>query len=688
MSLTNRWGRQNSLIRRVRQHGTLTTLFRTVDEHTSAPLTVGRAFTPPARQEQEATNELNAPFLDAPSAPPRAAVPHVSAFPVVRQPVPASVAPVMLGDALPAAEPVVMRATLPAPVAVSLTTPTPIAPLQMTTPVPLSLPSQLVAAGNRERVSPLVPPLVQTRSTPGAPTVPVAPTPTAHLPTSGRDITPVSPPTAPVVVPPATTLTEPAPISPALQRAPATEQPTASEMDDATWARLRAIVRKHQAHETTVSTQGAGASPALAPRPAVSTPTATAVQMTPAAAAPVTQKTSTAGPAITSDLIPVPTPVATPGATVVQPVQRQPMARAPLASGLSFTMASQAVPLPQPPPLPAATDEATAPPVTADGLPTTPAITDADAEPAADEAMPTDWGQPAVAQTPLQAVWPVQRLADTGAEAAAPTINELPAYVGPPPPELPELRRQLSALPTAQPTESSIDLVLPRRPRPVRPGTAAPTAPVTAGDAPAIQRQLAPMADPATAGNLPSAAGTVETAIGPLPADLWQLIGEKPPQAVPSLPAVNTASIQRAPVVHSPDVMDEPPAPTVVAPQSVASTDDSAAAGPPPAAVTMAETSARPMLPPLPPTVQLAENAFAATGSALPVVSAPTPVMRQMAHEEAAPATNGEALPTARLPADDASRGGVASSEKKTRSTHGAYPPTKTSRRRKRVPPT
>ncbi|MCE7983086.1 MAG: hypothetical protein DYG89_18025 [Caldilinea sp. CFX5] len=646
----------------------MTTLFRTADERSPAPLTVGMAFTPPV-QAQEPVNEFDAPFPDAPAAPPFTASPRLSEPPAARQSAPALAAPLTAAGAPPVAAPVVMRATLPAPVAASLPPPTPIA-------TPLSPLPQPVESGNRERISPPPTPLlVQPRSAPGAPTVPAATAASAHQPMSDSGNTPALPPVAPVVTPPV----------PPLQRTPAAEQPTASAMDDATWARLRAIVRKHQARAATESTQGAAVPPTSVPPTAASAPATTSVQMTPAEPSPMTQMTSTAGQTETSATIPMTRSVATPVAPAVQPGQRQPIEPAPVALGLPATMAPKESPLPQPPPPPTGADAATAPPVVADQLPAVTADDTGD-ELATDEAEATDWTQPAD-QAPLQAVWPVQRLTDTGAEAATPTVSELPAYVGPPPPEPPELRRQLSALPTAQPTESSIDLVLPRRPRPVRPG--APTASATPGDTPTVQRQGMPTDAPATTGR-PAAVETVATEIGPLPADLWQLIGEKPPQGAPPLAAVNSAPVQRAPAAYSPSMTDEPAASTMAAPPPVTPADDSITADSYRAAVTTAVTSAAPMLSPLTPASQPGQNAAAAEELPLSGVSDSTPMvaMAQMAHQETPPVTNGGALPTAVLPTEAASAGRASSAEKKTRSIREAHPRAKTSRqRRKRVMP-
>ncbi len=134
--------------------------------------------------------------------------------------------------------------------------------------------------------------------------------------------------------------------------------------------------------------------------------------------------------------------------------------------------------------------------------------------PPAEEAPPPPQERPAEKAPPpqeppspprpaLEQVWPVQR------KPAAPPV--------PPPPET--TPPALASLPPGKPSASGIEFVPPRRPRPPR-QPALPPRPAQPGAQPAIP-----------------------TEIGPLPADLWELIGEEP--APPTV-------VQRAAAVEEP----------------------------------------------------------------------------------------------------------------------------------------
>lgn len=158
---------------------------------------------------------------------------------------------------------------------------------------------------------------------------------------------------------------------------------------------------------------------------------------------------------------------------------------------------------------------------------------------------------------PLDAVWPVQRLVEPMGEAtsavhatsSAPT-EELPPSV------TAAIRQQMATPPTARPTDSKVDFIAPRRPRPVL-RSAAPTATETATPAVAMRevQSTATQPEPLPADGAPPA--FVPTEIGPLPADLWRYIGEPPPQT--PLP------VSTAPVPSVPPIL-----PTTVTPQSAA----------------------------------------------------------------------------------------------------------------------
>jgi hypothetical protein len=694
MSLTNRWGQQNSLIRRVRQHGALTTLFRAADARPPAPppLTVGVAVTPLPAPTPEPLTELRAPFPETSAEQPMAAsLQPIETASAMQRPAPTTtdaVTPLLP----PAAPPTVMRAPLSAPATPLPTTPT---PLMVTTPAPLSPPAQVVGISSHEQVrSPSVSPLPHAGVVTGIPTAPSATVSPAPQPVSAAGNAPVAP-SMPSAPPP----TVAAAGAPPFQRTPAAEQPTTSGMDDATWARLRAIVRKHQAGAVAESASTAApaashlaSAPATptsspspgnpvqrqvvspAPQPEVSLP-ASSPPLAPDALAPsasVDPETHIAELGETSTALPSSVAVARPIAPAVQTVQRQRVEPATSDLGLSPPIAPAGSALPQSTTVGGEADRTVAPPLTVDRQPL---LVDSGTS---DDATATGWSPPDTAQAPLQAVWPVQRLPDTGAEAAPPMTGELPAYVGPPPPEPPELRRQLSALPTAQPTESSIDLVLPRRPRPVRPGVAVPAA---QGDAPPIQRQVAP-SDASTPAGSPPPAATVATEIGPLPADLWQLIGEKPPHAAPSSPAVTAAPVQRTLDTNMTSMINQPPTPAMTAPQPPSA---GAMTGAAPDLSSVVPEAAY-VVPPLIPAPEPAQTIFAAERSHLPAGSdlGSPASMGQMAQQAATLVTNGLASTTA-VPSHEADPvTGVQPPEKKTRSARQAHPPTKTSRRRRK----
>lgn len=176
---------------------------------------------------------------------------------------------------------------------------------------------------------------------------------------------------------------------------------------------------------------------------------------------------------------------------------------------------------------------------------------------------------------PLQDVWAVQRLpqpartvSGTAAVPAADRDVQLPRSAQEPVPD--QIVDVLGRVPAGRPTQSTIEIIPPRRPRPLpgvrqsrrpqqqprpvraqqpaatlvaeaaappepallAPETAQPTLPFArAVAAPQTLPAQTPVAQkPATPGAVPATAPrTVETEIGALPADLWELIGETPP---------------------------------------------------------------------------------------------------------------------------------------------------------------
>lgn len=166
-------------------------------------------------------------------------------------------------------------------------------------------------------------------------------------------------------------------------------------------------------------------------------------------------------------------------------------------------------------------------------------------------------GQP----LPLQAAWPVQISpsavpgipldqgwhdeqdgfpAETFA-GEAPTVLSARANAPAPNPQAQHMiQAALQTVKTGQPSESSVELIPPRKPRPLPAGQApwqdrgavpASPLPAVAPGAP-LQRQP----DPGPAGEAVRDMEAIPTEIGPLPSDLWELIDEASP-ARPELPS-------------------------------------------------------------------------------------------------------------------------------------------------------
>lgn len=139
---------------------------------------------------------------------------------------------------------------------------------------------------------------------------------------------------------------------------------------------------------------------------------------------------------------------------------------------------------------------------------------------------------------PLQSVWPVQRRRESLETPTAPqsqTGTTWPALLAP----LPDATVQtaLQPIPTAQPTNSAIEVLAPRRPRPVvqrAPQSALPTVAQPPGQT-SIPTPSDAGATPAWASDRQPSVPIV-TEIGALPSDLWSLIGQAAPPAMSPLP--------------------------------------------------------------------------------------------------------------------------------------------------------
>jgi hypothetical protein len=148
---------------------------------------------------------------------------------------------------------------------------------------------------------------------------------------------------------------------------------------------------------------------------------------------------------------------------------------------------------------------------------------------------------------PLEAVWNVQRTEEsepTEQPMSRPTrLHHTPADSALPKPVLQRSELESDVSSSGFQNESSMDtdvtsemrapveILAPSRPRP------APVNPVTPSAVIQKQPQDQQAASPEAREDR-----LIETAIGPLPADLWQLIGQKPPESKPQLPTHETMS--------------------------------------------------------------------------------------------------------------------------------------------------
>ena len=392
--------------------------------------------------------------------------------------------------------------------------------------------------------------------------------------------------------------------APALEQA---EEPAASKTLDADWPRLQNILRRHQEREATIAEQ-----PAVEmqkPEPLKSSPR-TAPGRSPAVVQSSRQEGAPepAHPSVTKERR-IPKPVITeiepssPSAPTPMPVQlspEQPAAEAGIKTENGETgvptlqaQADEASEVPSPPAtnLQRATETAqptaAAQPVERKTRATKPAESAQEPagtppseaktviSPRAAEAVsqrglsepeiePTEYFQP----LPLDAVWPVQRQETD--ETALPTsiISPLPAVddveAAPPAPQDDgQLRDVLQSIAIQKPTDSLVELITPRKPRPsarpplqksdddTQPALEQPfesiaverpletdASPVPAGaaqnlqtafEASGVSESRSAKTTAAQTGSPPVQRQTVETEIGPLPADLWHLLGQKPP---------------------------------------------------------------------------------------------------------------------------------------------------------------
>jgi hypothetical protein len=177
---------------------------------------------------------------------------------------------------------------------------------------------------------------------------------------------------------------------------------------------------------------------------------------------------------------------------------------------------------------------------------------------------------------PLEAIWPVQRLAPAAApqpqsappEPAAPTLRPFEGSQ--------QIEQVLQRVAASQPTDSKVEVITPIRPRPVildrRPIEQPIRPPETQAEEPSpLQLSPEPGVEPRVPASTPQSPQPeyIETAIGKLPADLWQLINQPLPQQPQGSTdrgqeetVSNHAPIQRQPETSPRQLMQEAPAET------------------------------------------------------------------------------------------------------------------------------
>ena len=159
--------------------------------------------------------------------------------------------------------------------------------------------------------------------------------------------------------------------------------------------------------------------------------------------------------------------------------------------------------------------------------------------------------------TPLETIWPVQRRSDALADSLPPLqprLNEGVPLAGALPPvnnpgaAIVIVQRALQQVATGQPTDSPVELVAPRRPRPSLGPSTDSSSMVSHNRSDALGRVMMDEVSADTVQRQPVAStamaqtemaqtamvqpAMVQTGIGPLPADLWRLIGQTPPDPV------------------------------------------------------------------------------------------------------------------------------------------------------------
>ncbi|MFO7680374.1 MAG: hypothetical protein R6X34_10010 [Chloroflexota bacterium] len=162
-------------------------------------------------------------------------------------------------------------------------------------------------------------------------------------------------------------------------------------------------------------------------------------------------------------------------------------------------------------------------------------------------------------QAPLESVWPVQQAAPERISDQPLVMRQPDAPIATEPAQPQEqietIRSKLGGVSSSRQTDSSIELHLPRRPRPA----VVQAKPQAEDPNKAFWNRLRKVE-----GKQPeNVQRTVETEIGPLPADMWEILGEPPPGEMPP-GAAQPPTTSAAPDVQKqsaePDAFPTPPA--------------------------------------------------------------------------------------------------------------------------------
>lgn len=166
-----------------------------------------------------------------------------------------------------------------------------------------------------------------------------------------------------------------------------------------------------------------------------------------------------------------------------------------------------------------------------------------------DSISPTDSDAPVIHRTPLDEVWPVRKIhppAPANIEVQRAPTGQPPVTDIRPPDENTwheAVQTALKSIAPQSPSDSTVELIPPRFPRPMR-ESPIPNA-LSSEEAPASSSEI--LSQPVAQGARDVVEEPIMTGIGPLPRDLWMLLGQAPPATPPQQPPR-----ARAPETESP----------------------------------------------------------------------------------------------------------------------------------------